>query len=227
MSQLANQSPEGIAVITLYNYFRSSAAFRVRLALNYKALAYDPVAVSLVAGAHKEPQYAALNPQGLVPALVIDDKVLTQSMAIIEYLDETHPQPALLPADALGRHRVRALSQAIACDLHPINNLRILKYLKQPLGHSQEEIDTWYRHWCDVGLAGFEALLADGGAGTYCHGDQVSMADICLVPQVFNAVRFQVEMSKYPLAHGIFERLMKLPAFDAAQPSRQPDAPAA
>jgi maleylacetoacetate isomerase len=219
-------------VITLYNYFRSSAAFRVRAALNLKGLAYERVAVSLVAGEQQAAQYKTLNPQGLVPAMVLDgsqveQQVLVQSMAIIEYLDEIHPQPPLMPADALGRYRVRALSQAIACDLHPINNLRILKYLKQPLGHNQEEIDTWYRHWCQVGLGAFEAMLNDGGAGVYCHGDEVSMADICLVPQVFNAVRFQVEMSQYPLAHGIFERLMKLPAFDAAQPSRQPDAPAA
>jgi maleylacetoacetate isomerase len=212
---------------TLYNYFRSSAAFRVRIALNYKGIAYTPQAVSLVDNKHRDADYRALNAQGLVPSLNIDEHMLSQSMAIIEYLEETRPEPALLPRDALGRHRVRALSQVIACEIHPINNLRILKYLKHPLNHSQEEIDTWYRHWCVEGLSAFETMLSDGASGLYCHGDSVTMADVCLVPQVFNALRFKVDMSAYPRIGQINARLLALAAFDAAQPSKQPDAPAA
>jgi maleylacetoacetate isomerase len=183
------------------------------------------VTVSLVENKHRDASYRALNAQGLVPSLQIDDHMLSQSMAIMEYLEETRPQPALLPSDPLGRHRVRALSQVIACEIHPINNLRILKYLKHPLNHSQDEIDTWYRHWCEEGLAAFETMLADGRSGQYCHGDTVSMADVCLVPQVFNAVRFKVDMQAYPHIARIHAALMMLPAFDAAQPSKQPDAP--
>jgi maleylpyruvate isomerase len=210
---------------TLFNYFRSSAAFRVRIALNHKGLPYERVAVHLPSSAQRAPDYVKLNPQGLVPALVMDDQTFIQSMAIIEYLDEIYPLPPLMPGDALGRQRVRALSQVIACDTHPVNNLRILKYLKSTLGHDQTTIDTWYRHWCHEGLQGFEVILGDGKAGLYCHGNDVTMADVCLVPQVFNAVRFEVDMKLYPRTLAVHEALMALPAFDDAQWNKQPDAP--
>ena len=208
----------------LYTYFRSSAAFRVRCALNLKGLAYEPEIVWLLTEEQKSDAYAALNPQQLVPTLVDDGHVLNQSMAIIEYLDETKPGPKLLPADPLGRARVRALSQLIACEIHPVNNLRILKYLKRTLGHDQPTIDTWYRHWVAEGLAAFERELARAPAGRYCHGDTPTMADCCLVPQVFNAKRFECPLEAYPTTMRVFDALMALPAFDAAQPSKQPDA---
>jgi maleylacetoacetate isomerase len=215
-------------MITLYTYFRSSAAFRLRLALNVKGLPWTPHYVSLLKAEHRDEAYLKLNPQGLVPVLLDGQQRLNQSMAVIEYLDETQSGPKLLPTTALGRYRARQLSQVIACDLHPINNLRILKYLKGSLKQEQEAIDTWYRHWCVVGLTAFEKELHDApeglAAGTYCIGDTVSMADICLVPQVFNAQRFAVDMTAFPKTLAIFEQLMKLPAFDQAQPSKQPDA---
>lgn len=211
-------------MLTLYTFFRSSAAFRVRIALNHKGIAYDPKYIWLPEGEQQAQTYQAVNPQGLVPTLIDGPNSLNQSMAIIEYLDETKPGPKLLPADAIGRARVRSLSQYIACEIHPVNNLRILKYLKSALGLDQDRIDTWYRHWVDEGLAAFERQLADGGAGQYCHGDTVTMADICLVPQIFNAKRFKVELSNFPKTMAIFDRLMLLPAFDAAQPGKQPDA---
>lgn len=212
-------------MLTLYTYFRSSAAFRVRIALNLRGLAYEPRFVSLPAGEQRAPDYRALNPQGLVPTLLEGEGRLTQSMAIIEYLDETQPGEKLLPADALGRARVRALAQIVSCEIHPVNNLRILNYLKNTLGIDQPRVDAWYRHWCEEGLAAFELAIADGAAGRYCHGDAVSLADICLVPQIFNAKRFEVDLKPYPRTMAIFERLMKLPAFDTAQPGKQPDAP--
>ncbi len=208
----------------LYTYFRSSAAFRVRCALNLKGLAYEPEIVWLLTEEQKSDAYAALNPQQLVPTLVDDGHVLNQSMAIIEYLDETRPGPKLLPADPLGRARVRALSQLIACEIHPVNNLRILKYLKKALGHDQPTVDAWYRHWIAEGLAAFERELARAPAGRYCHGDTPTMADCCLVPQVFNAKRFECPLEAYPTTMRVFDALMALPAFDAAQPSKQPDA---
>ena len=211
-------------MLELYTYFRSSAAFRVRIALNYKGLAFEPEVIWLLDGEQSGDAYRAVNPQALVPTLIDGTHTLNQSMAIIEYLDETKGGPKLLPADPLGRARVRSLAQLIACEIHPVNNLRVLKYLKRTLKQPQEAIDDWYRHWCQEGLAAFERQLGDGQAGEYCHRDAVSMADACLVPQVFNAQRFKVDMAQYPLAIGIFERLMKLEAFDRAQPSRQPDA---
>ncbi len=211
-------------MLTLYTFFRSSAAFRVRIALNHKGIAYDPKYIWLPDGEQQADAYRNINPQSLVPTLIDGVNTLNQSMAIIEYLDETKPGPKLLPADPLGRARVRSLSQYIACDIHPLNNLRILKYLKNSLGQDQEHIDTWYRHWVEVGLTSFEQQIGDGRAGLYCHGDTVSMADVCLVPQIFNAKRFKVDLTPYPATMVIHERLTALPAFDAAQPSKQPDA---
>jgi maleylpyruvate isomerase len=215
-------------MLTLYTYFRSSAAFRMRIALQYKGLAYEPKYVSLVKAEHLSADYAKLNPQGLVPTLIDGEHALNQSMAMIEYLDETQAGPKLLPGEALQRWRTRSLAQLVACEIHPINNLRILKYLKTPLNHSQEEIDTWYRHWCVEGLAAYERELAAApaglGSGLYSVGDQVSLADVCLVPQIFNAKRFNVDTSPFPKTMAVFERLMLLPAFDTSQPSKQADA---
>jgi maleylacetoacetate isomerase/maleylpyruvate isomerase len=212
-------------VPTLYTYFRSSAAFRVRCALNHKGIAYAPEIVWLLTEEQKSDAYRELNPQGLVPTFVDDDGLrLNQSLAIIEYLDETKPGPKLLPGDAPGRARVRSLSQLVACEIHPINNLRILKYLKNVLGQDQPAIDAWYRHWVAEGLAALERELADPRTGRYCHGDAVTMADCCLVPQIFNAKRFDCPLDPYPATMRVFDALMALPAFDAAQPSKQPDA---
>jgi maleylpyruvate isomerase len=213
-------------VLTLYTYFRSSAAFRTRIALNLKGLSYEPRLVHLPAGEQKAPASTTLNPQGLVPTLIDRGHTLTQSLAIIEYLDEVHPGPRLLPVDPLERARVRALSMIIACEIHPLNNLRVLKYLKQSLNQEQPAIDAWYRHWCIEGMAAFEQQLGDGKTGGFCHGDSVTMADVCLVPQIFNCRRFDVDLAPYPRAIRIFDACMKLKPFDDAQPSRQPDAPA-
>ena len=211
-------------MFTLYTYFRSSAAFRVRIALNLKALAWQPEVVWLPSGEQAADQYRDLNPQALVPTLVADGQRLAQSMAIIEYLDEVHPQPPLLPGTPLDRARIRSLAQLVSCDIHPLNNLRILKYLKHEMGQQQDAIDRWYRHWCNQGLAAYERELAAGAAGQFSHGDAATLADICLVPQVFNAQRFEVDMTKFPLVMAVFERCMQLPAFDDAQPSRQAEA---
>ncbi|HNG66436.1 MAG TPA: maleylacetoacetate isomerase, partial [Thauera aminoaromatica] len=181
----------------LYTYFRSSAAYRVRIALNLKGLDYEAVPVHLVRGGgeHRQPAYLGLNPAGLVPALEDQGQVLTQSLAIIEYLEESHPQPALLPAAPLDRARVRAIAQAIACDIHPVNNLRVLQYLTRELDASEEQKNAWYRHWIGVGLQAVEAMLAgDARTGAFCHGDTPGLADCCLVPQVFNARRFGCEL---------------------------------
>lgn len=209
----------------LYTYFRSSAAFRVRIALAIKGLDWAPAVVWLPSGEQRQDAYRTVNPQQLVPTLVLDDGTrLNQSMAIIEYLDETQAGPKLLPADALGRARVRSLAQLVACDIHPINNLRILQYLKRELGHEQAEIDAWYRHWVDEGLAAFESELDDPRSGRCCHGDAVTLADVCLVPQVFNAKRFEVDLTRYPRTMQVFDALMQLEAFDRSQPSKQPEA---
>ena len=208
----------------LYTYFRSSAAFRVRIALNLKGLAYEPAFVHLGKGEHRQPAYAAVNPQGLLPALEVDGALLAQSIAIMEYLEEAHPQPPLLPKHPLGRARVRSLSLLVACEIHPLNNPRVLKYVKNTLGHSQEEVDAWYRHWIADGLAKLEAELARIGTGRHCHGDAPSMADCCLVPQIFNAQRFACDLKPYPTVMRVFDACMRLEAFDRAQPSKQPDA---
>jgi maleylpyruvate isomerase len=207
----------------LFGYFRSSAAYRVRIALNLKGIEAEHAFVHLRKGEQSAPDYAALNPQHLVPTLVDGDAVLTQSLAIIEYLDETHPEPPLLPADPVGRARVRALAQAIACDLHPINNLRVLKYLVGPMGLPEEKKNEWYRHWIAVGLGAVERMLS-AGAGRFCHGDAPGLADVCLVPQVFNAERFDCDLSAFPTVTRIAATCRALPAFAAAEPERQPDA---
>jgi len=209
-----------LAAMKLYNYFRSSASFRVRIALELKGLSYEYLPVHLVKGEHKSPQYAAVSATGLVPALVTDDgQVLEQSMAIIEYLDETHPQPPVLPRDALGRARVRALAQLIACEIHPLNNLRVLKYLVRDLKVEEEAKNAWYRHWVRAGLELFEQELQRLPAGTYCYGDTPTLADCCLVPQVFNGQRFKVDFGGLTRTMAAFEACMKHPAFQKAQPS--------
>jgi maleylpyruvate isomerase len=209
----------------LYTYFRSSAAFRVRIALNLKGLAYEPAFVHLPRGEHRAPGYSAINPQALVPTLEDDGKRLTQSLAIIEYLEETHPKPPLLPQDPLGRARVRSLSMLITSEIHPINNLRVLQHLKKALGQNDDGVNAWYRHWIADGLEKFEADLTSGKtAGRFCYGDMPTMADCCLVPQIFNAQRYQCDVAPYPATMRIFSECMKLDAFDRAQSSKQPDA---
>ncbi len=211
----------------LYTYFRSSAAYRVRIALNLKGLPYDAVPVHLLRGGGEQLQegYRSVNPAALIPALEDDGAVLTQSLAIIEYLDETHAGAPLLPADALGRARVRALALTVAADTHPLTNLRVLKYLKHTLGVSEEVKMEWYRHWLGEGLASLEALLArDPGTGAFCHGDTPTLADCCLEPQAFNAERFEVDLAPYPTVARIHAQCAAHPAFAAAHPARQPDA---
>ena len=215
-----------LSAMKLHNYFRSSASFRVRIALELKGLAYDYIAVQLTRGEHLKEPYAALSADGLVPLLEVQGEKLSQSMAIIEYLDEMHPAPALLPADALGRARVRALAQSIACEIHPLNNLRVLRYLVRDLHVGDEEKNQWYRHWCREGLEAFERQLACMPASTYCHGDTPTMADCCLVPQIFNAARFNVSFDGLPLTMAAYHACMALPAFQKAQPSACPDSQA-
>lgn len=211
----------------LYNYFRSSASFRVRIALALKGLPYTYVPVHLARGDHKLPAYGDIAVEGLVPLLELDDGTrLSQSMAIIEYLDDTHPAVPLLPADALGRARVRALAQSIACEIHPINNLRVLKYLTKELQVSEEAKNTWYRHWVRSGLESFERQLAQQPASTFCFGETPTLADCCLVPQIFNGRRFDTNLDGLPRTMAAFDACMALPAFQQAQPSACPDAEA-
>jgi maleylpyruvate isomerase len=211
----------------LYDYFRSSAAYRVRIALNLKGVQPDErTFVHLRMGGQRAQDYLALNPQGLVPALALDDgHVLTQSLAIVEYLDETYPDPPLLPSSAAARARVRAIALAIACEIHPLNNLRVLNYLLGTLGVSKEQKDGWYRYWIDVGFEALERSLSnDGDTGRYCHGDRPTLADVCLVPQIANARRFDIDLSPYPTLIRIEAACNELPAFAEAAPARQPDA---
>jgi maleylacetoacetate isomerase len=208
----------------LHNYFRSSASFRVRIALELKGLPYEYLPVHLVKGEHKQEKYAAVSATGLVPTLETDDgQLLSQSMAIIEYLDEVHPQPPLLANDPIGRARVRALAQLVSCEIHPLNNLRVLKYLVRELKVDEEAKNTWYRHWVRSGLEMYEQELNRLPAGTFSYGDTPTLADCCLVPQIFNGQRFNVEFSGLPRTMGAFEACMKLPAFQKAQPSNCPD----
>jgi maleylacetoacetate isomerase/maleylpyruvate isomerase len=210
--------------VKLFTYFRSSAAFRVRIALNLKGLAYEPAFVHLAKGEHRKPEYAGRYPQGLLPTLVVDGHALSQSLAIMEYLEETHPQPPLLPKDAFARARVRSLALLVACEIHPLNNLRTLTYLKKSLQQSEEQVATWYRHWIADGLAKLEADLNGPGTGRYCHGDTPGMADCCLVPQVFNAQRYKSDLAPFPTVMRVFDACMQLDAFVRAQPGKQPDA---
>ncbi|MDQ3189345.1 MAG: maleylacetoacetate isomerase [Pseudomonadota bacterium] len=213
--------------MNLYGYFRSSASFRVRVALNLKGLPYDSTAVHLRkdGGQQHAPAFRALNPAALLPVLDDDGHVMTQSLAIIEYLEETHPQPPLLPRDAVQRAYVRSVALAIACDIHPLNNLRVLRYLVKTLGVSEEQKNAWYRHWVEQGLAALEAqIVADNRAGQYALADSVTLADVMIVPQIFNAQRMDCSLESVPTLMRIFEHCMRLPAFIDAQPSKQPDA---
>ena len=211
----------------LFTYFRSSAAYRVRIALNLKGLDYEAVPVHLLrdGGQHLADDYLSVNPSGLVPALQDDEITLTQSMAILEYLEEVHPMVPLLPRDAIGRARVRELAQIVACDIHPVNNLRVLRHLVHELKLSEEQKTAWIRHWIGEGLASLESHLArDPAAGPFCHGAAPTIADCFLVPQVFNAQRFDIDLGAYPNISRIYALCVDLPAFAAAHPSQQPDA---
>ena len=201
----------------LYDYFRSSASYRVRIALNLKGLAYDSVPVSLLDNAQRAPEYLSKNPQGLVPALLAGEQLLTQSLAICEYLEETYPQPALLPNDAIGRARVRALALSIACDIHPLNNLRVLRRLEAQFAADQAGKDAWYQHWIQSGFEAFEQQI-QSTHGQYCFGDTVTLADLALVPQVYNARRFNCDLSAYPTMLAIEQRCLALDAFARATP---------
>jgi maleylacetoacetate isomerase len=210
----------------LYDYFRSSAAFRVRIGLNLKGLKPERVFVHLRKGEQSAAPYLQVNPQGLVPALDDGGAILIQSLAILEYLDETHPAPPFLPKAPADRARVRALANLIACDIHPLNNLRVLKYLETRMGQAQAARDEWYRHWVSEGFRAIEAMLADPRTGAFCHGEGPGLADICFVPQVFNARRVNTPLDPYPRLMRVFEACMKTPAFANAEPSKQPDAEA-
>jgi maleylacetoacetate isomerase len=210
----------------LYSYFRSSASYRARIALNYKGLAHECVAVDLraAASAQRTPEFLALNPEGLVPVLVDGDQVIRQSLAIIEYLEETHPAPPLLPRAPVQRAQVRALTLAIACDIHPLNNLRVLNYLRSPLGHDDAQVNAWYAHWIARGFRALEeevqALSADG---RHMFGSSVTLADVCIVPQMYNARRLNCDVEPYPRLRAICAHLQTLPAFVRAAPEAQAD----
>ena len=208
----------------LFTFFRSSAAYRVRIALNFKGIAYESVPVDLRPGEHHRPEYLARNPQGLVPALADDGAVIGQSLAIIEYLEETHPEPPLLPREPRHRAQVRAMALAIACDLHPLNNLRVLNYLRGPLGQDEQSVNAWYRHWVGVVFAGLETQARAHSDGRTLFAGCVTLADVCLVPQLFNARRFSCELAPFPTLTAVGACLETLPAFAQAAPAAQPDA---
>ncbi len=211
----------------LFTYFRSSAAYRVRIALNYKGIPHGTVPVHLLrdGGQQHSESYRELNPQGLVPALADDSQVFAQSLAIIEYLEETHPEPSLLPPDYAGRAQVRAMALGIACDVHPLNNSRVLKYLRETLGQGDEPVAEWIRHWIGLGFRALEELARRYGDGRhYLHGDRVTLADVCLVPQMYNARRYYCDLTPYPALVAIDAHLASLPAFAAARPEVQADA---
>ncbi|MEF9997101.1 MAG: maleylacetoacetate isomerase [Burkholderiaceae bacterium] len=212
-------------MLKLHSYFRSSASFRVRIALNFKGLDYQTWPTHLLRGGGEQlgPAFRALNPAALVPVLEDGGRVLTQSIAIIEYLEELHPEPALLPRDPWARAQVRALALAVACEIHPLNNLRVLQYLGREMNASDEQKRAWARHWIETGFAQLDAMLAPV-AGRYAVGDAISLADVLLVPQVFNARRFDCRLDTVPRVMRVFDACMALPAFIAAQPARQPDA---
>jgi maleylacetoacetate isomerase len=211
----------------LFSFWRSLAAFRVRIALNLKGQPFEVVSTDLLKGEQFAPEYLKINPQGVVPALVLDDgTILTQSMSILEYLDEVHPEPKLMPADPLARARVRTLAQIAVADTHPLVVPRIRKYITQDMGHSEDELNAWIGNWQRAGLGAIEAHLAnDGTSGEFCEGDQVTLADLCVVPQVGAAMQFNVDVSPYSNAKRIFDTCMKIPAFFDARPQVQPDFP--
>ncbi|MGV8961125.1 MAG: maleylacetoacetate isomerase [Stenotrophomonas sp.] len=215
------------ASLQLYSYWRSSAAYRVRIGLNLKQLAYTITPVHLVrdGGQQHQSDYATLNPQELVPTLRHGEQVLTQSLAILEYIDEVWPQPALLPADAAGRARVRALAQMVACDIHPLNNLRVMRFFDGTWHVPQSEREDWVQHWMHAGFAAMEKMLANSPhTGRFCHGDSPTLADCCLLPQLYNARRFALDLTVYPILARIEQACLALPAFDRARPENQPDA---
>jgi maleylacetoacetate isomerase len=214
-------------VLRLYTYWRSSAAFRVRIALNLKGLAWESVPKHLLrdGGEQRSSDYLALNPQGLVPALDHDGTLVTQSIAICEYLEEIQPEPRLLPGDAVARAQIRAMALAVACDIHPLNNLRVLQYLRGELHQDDEAVNRWARHWIAAGFGAIEKLISRHSAdGLHCHGSGVTLADVFLLPQVFNARRVELDLAPYPGIKAVATHLESLPAFDAARPERQPDA---
>ena len=212
---------------TLYSYFRSSAAFRVRIALNLKGIEPDYRFIHLLkdGGQQHAADYVHINPQELVPTLLHDGHAIGQSLAIMEYLDEIKPEPPLLPRDAWGRARVRQLAYVIACDIHPINNLRVLNYLRDPLGHTNDTVIAWMDHWIHLGLGALESMLSGAAeTGRFCHGDRPTIADICLVPQLANARRGKLDLNRYPTLLRVESAAFELPAFENALPKNQPDA---
>ena len=212
-------------MLSIYTYFRSSAAFRVRIALNLKGLAYESNYIHLLkdGGQEKSAKYELINPQKLIPSLVDDDQVVTQSLAIIEYLDEKYPEPALLPGDFSARAQVRSLALAISCDIHPLNNLRVLKYLDEVLSVDENGRKKWIQHWVAEGFSAFESQLGKLDSVDYCFGDGVTMADLYLIPQVYNALRFDCDMTSYPRINRIYQQCMKQPEFVTASPEQQAD----
>ncbi len=211
----------------LYTYYRSSAAYRVRIALNLKGLDYESVSKHFLrdGGEHRKPEFLEVNPQGLIPVLDVGGVVISQSLAIIEYLEETHPGTPLLPSAPAERAQVRAMAQLIACDIHPLNNLRVLQYLKTELKQDDISLSYWYQHWIAEGFAALEKLVQrHGKPGKTCYGQQITMADVCLVPQVYNARRFNVDLAPYPALSAATQHLESLPAFAQAAPENQPDA---
>lgn len=207
-----------------YGYFRSSAAYRIRVALTLKGLDYNAISISLLKGENRQEDFLQKNPQGFVPYLTEGDVAMGQSLAMLEYLEETYPQPALLPKDAAGRARVRQIANIIACDIHPLNNLRVLKYITAELGITEDQKTTWYHHWILAGFHSIEALLRDGKTGDFCHDNTVTFADLCLVPQVYNARRFKCPLDDFPNIVRIVDNCNKLEAFAQAKPEHQPDA---
>jgi maleylacetoacetate isomerase len=209
----------------LYNFFRSSAAFRARIALNLKGVPYEAIPKVFAKNEHRAAEYLALNPQGLIPALAVDGSVISQSLAIIEYLNDKYPEPPLLPADPLARAHVRSMALAIACDIHPLNNLRVLNYLRQNLGQDEDGVSRWYRHWIAAGFEGLEKQVQQHSSGRrYCFADALSLVDLCLVPQMYNARRFNTDLTAFPTLVAISTHLESIPAFAAARPEAQPDA---
>ncbi len=212
-------------MVQLFSFFSSSTAFRVRIALALKGVAYEYKAVNLRSGEQHQLSFLECNPSGGVPALIHDDFNLGQSLAILDYLDNSYPQPRLIPADPLQRARVLELAHVIACDIHPVNNLRVQLYLKNTLGVSEAQKNTWYRHWVEQGFTVVERLLEEHGSPPYCFGPAPTLADCCLIPQVWSAARAGSDVSSYPHIQAIYHHCMSQPAFIQAAPENQPDAP--